>query len=73
MLRQTLMCHSDVGVIAHRWVKNYPNPYPDFNVMHKCRDFDEVLQWGYDHELDNVPDGHRWKPQAGEKIWDSPP
>jgi len=73
MLRQSLMCHADVGVMAHRWVEHYPNPYPDFNVIHKCRNFEEVLQWTYDQQIPHYPDGYVLKPQDGEKIWDSPP
>jgi len=73
MLRQTLMCHADVGVMGHRWVKHYKNPYPDFNVMHKCRDFEQILKWTYDHQIPVTPAGHRWQPGPEDKIWDSPP
>lgn len=72
MLRQVLMCNSDVGVVSHRWVAGYSRPYPNFNVMHKCRNFQEILDWAYDQEVP-IPSGYQFEPQAGEKIFPSPP
>ena len=46
LLCQKLMCDADVGVITYNWVKKYPNYYPSFNTIHKCRHFEEVLAWG---------------------------
>ena len=51
MLLQTLMCSADVGIITHNWVHNEKlndpktRPFPDFNVVKKCRDFDALLGW----------------------------
>ena len=77
MLRQFVMCHADVGVITHNWVKDYPRPYPDFNTWHQCRDFENVLQWAKDHEMKGPPFGpsvhHKWSPEPGARIFDSPP
>ncbi|MCJ1451359.1 hypothetical protein MMC28_001695 [Mycoblastus sanguinarius] len=50
LLRQKLMCDADVGVITYNWVKNHSNPYPNFNTLHKCRNFDDVLAWGKSHQ-----------------------
>lgn len=66
------MCNADVGIISHRWVKDYPRPYPNFNVLHKCRDFNEVLDYAYDHEVPTPP-GYRYHPQSFEKQFSSPP
>ncbi|KAJ6036866.1 hypothetical protein N7540_001145 [Penicillium herquei] len=77
MLRQFVMCHADVGVITHNWVEDYPRPYPDFNTWHQCRNFENVLQWAKDHEMQGPPYGpsvhHKWTPEPGAKIFASPP
>ncbi|OSX61512.1 hypothetical protein POSPLADRAFT_1034133 [Postia placenta MAD-698-R-SB12] len=45
MLRQQIMCVGDVGVITFYWVEGHTQPYPDFNTMHRCRDFEKILAW----------------------------
>jgi hypothetical protein len=51
MLLQVLMCSADVGIITHNWVHSEKlqepktRPFPDFNVVKKCRDFDAILDW----------------------------
>lgn len=50
ILRQKLMCDADVGVLTYNWVTQRKAPWPNFNVQHKCRDFDRALQWGLDHQ-----------------------
>ncbi len=52
MLRQKLMCDADVGIITYNWLKNHYAPHPNFNVQHQCRDFDAVLQYALDHQID---------------------
>ena len=72
MLRQTLMCNSDLSIISHRWVKGHPRPYPNFNVLHQCRNFEGITDWVYEQAIP-VPDGYKWKPTPGSKMFDSPP
>ncbi|KAK0391437.1 hypothetical protein NLU13_0938 [Sarocladium strictum] len=72
MLRQVLMCNADAGIISHRWVKGYTRPYPDFNVIHKCRDLDQVMSWSHHHEVPTPP-GYQFKAPANARIFDSPP
>ncbi|KAI1844709.1 hypothetical protein JX266_009165 [Neoarthrinium moseri] len=51
MLLQTLMCNADVGIVTHQWVHDdaysdpKTRPFPDFDVVKKCRDFDRVMHW----------------------------
>ncbi|EHA19807.1 hypothetical protein ASPNIDRAFT_142954, partial [Aspergillus niger ATCC 1015] len=49
ILRQKLMCDADVGILTYVWVKGHKDPFPDFNVHHKCRDFRAVKQWVGQH------------------------
>lgn len=57
MLLQAIVCHADVDVITYEWVyvddpetgaRSY-TPWPDFNSVKKCRDFDTLYTWMEDH------------------------
>ena len=60
LLLQALMCSADVGIITHNWVHSekltHPKtrPFPDFNVVKKCRDFDALLSWVHEKGVKNV-------------------
>ncbi|MCJ1465022.1 hypothetical protein MMC07_003637 [Pseudocyphellaria aurata] len=56
MLRQKIMCDADVGVITYNWHENNSGPVANFNTPHKCRNFDRVLDWSYEHQ-GRTPDG----------------
>ncbi|MCJ1310414.1 hypothetical protein MMC25_004078 [Agyrium rufum] len=73
MLRQNLMCSADVGIISNRWVKDYPRPYPDFNTVHMCRNFDSILHWAEAGQIAREDGPYDITPQPGDKIWPSPP
>lgn len=77
MMRQFVMCHADMGMITHRWVKDYPRPYPDFSTWHQCRNFEDALQWTKDKQLDErdggPPSGWKYKPGEGDVILPMPP
>ena len=45
------MCDGDVGILTFDWVKNHSRPYPNFNTLHKCRNFDDILEWGRAHQV----------------------
>jgi len=51
MLRQVLMCSSDLGIITYNFVSFRPEAWPDFNTVHQCRDFEKVVNWYHDREL----------------------
>jgi len=57
MLRQLIMCTGDVGLITFDWVEGRDIPYPDFNTVHKCRDFDSLLEWNHDNVV-HLPMSH---------------
>lgn len=50
-LVQALMCSASADVITYNWVDGKPKPVPDFNINHKCRDFEKLLQWQNEHKL----------------------
>ncbi|KAG1813508.1 uncharacterized protein BJ212DRAFT_1482419 [Suillus subaureus] len=50
MIRQNIMCRSDVTMLTYDWVEGVEDPFPNFNIPHRCRNFEKVLDW---------VDGHR--------------
>ena len=53
MLLQSIMCHADVDVITYEWAytddhesgeRSY-TPWPDFNMVKTCRNFDKVYEY----------------------------
>lgn len=74
MTRQNIMCHADVGLMSSHWIKDYPRPYSNFNTWHKCRNFDEVLDLAYKHQIPTpLPENYTWPILEGSKIWDDAP
>jgi len=45
LLLQNLMCTANVDIYTYNWVQGQSKPFPDFNMYHKCRDFDAILDW----------------------------
>ncbi|KAF3318433.1 hypothetical protein TWF173_007841 [Orbilia oligospora] len=48
---QNLMCQANLDVITLNWVNTQKNPFPDFNVNKKCRDFGVIKKWQDEHML----------------------
>ncbi|KAF1952071.1 hypothetical protein CC80DRAFT_508414 [Byssothecium circinans] len=55
ILRQQLMCVTDIGVLGQVWWQpdnqDYPEPFVDFNTKHRCRDFEAIRKWAKAHQL----------------------
>ncbi|PCG89450.1 hypothetical protein PENOC_106480 [Penicillium occitanis (nom. inval.)] len=74
MLRQTLMCNADIGIIVHEWVEHYPRPYPNFNTWHQCRNFDDIMDWIRGRHIpQKPPNGDEWPKLPGSKTFPTPP
>lgn len=54
-LRSAIMCHADAGIVPSNWVKGRHWPHPNYNIDHKCRNFDAAYQWVYDHQANPPP------------------
>ncbi|KAJ9228938.1 hypothetical protein DTO169E5_9027 [Paecilomyces variotii] len=52
LLLQNLMCNANVDVYTHYWADAQLNAFPDFNINHKCRDFDAILKWQEENSID---------------------
>ncbi|KAG1875222.1 hypothetical protein C8R48DRAFT_769235 [Suillus tomentosus] len=51
MIRQVIMCHSDVTMVTYDWVEGLDVPYPNFNIPHQCRDLEKILDWVDGHRI----------------------
>ena len=64
------MCNGGTELITFHWVKDIPNPYPDFNTWHSCRDPEEVLELAKKRE---APIKHRVLKTEGIVEMPKPP
>ncbi|KAG2063638.1 hypothetical protein BDR04DRAFT_1111304, partial [Suillus decipiens] len=55
MIRQNIMCSADVTLLTWDWVEGHDIPYPNFNTLHQCRDYEKILDWSAKHAV-HVPD-----------------
>jgi len=51
------MCQSDVTPVTSNWVMGHRSPSPDFNTVHKCRNFDKLLEWVEEHDNGGASNG----------------
>ena len=54
VLLQNLMCEASVDIVTYNWMVGQQYPFPDFNLHHQCRDFEAILQWRKEHEVDGA-------------------
>ncbi|RAH53763.1 hypothetical protein BO85DRAFT_442082 [Aspergillus piperis CBS 112811] len=69
LLLQNLMCNANVDIYTHYWADAQLNAFPDFNVNHKCRDFDAILRWQEENSV-NVDEfaAIRKPPEAEARV-----
>jgi hypothetical protein len=74
-LRQVLMCNVDTGVLGQVWTLQHtsdtPEPFPDFNTAHKCKNFDAVRAWGEAFQVppnEKLPPGYITQPEKEDVI-----
>ncbi|EKG18674.1 hypothetical protein MPH_04067 [Macrophomina phaseolina MS6] len=51
-LLQNIMCQANVDIYTHVWTDTILQPFPDFQISHKCKDFDAILDWQEQNSLD---------------------
>ncbi|KAK1751259.1 hypothetical protein QBC47DRAFT_351277 [Echria macrotheca] len=78
-LLENLMCTGNVDIYTSFWMDAQLQPFSDFNMDHKCRDFDAILAWQEKHAvpLDKYgsirrPEGEGYKVMGKEfkKVFD---
>lgn len=50
-LRQDIMCHGDVAIVTYDWAEGIEDPFPNFNVLRRCRNFEKLLDWVDEHRV----------------------
>ncbi len=65
------MCTVDIGVLGQVWWdKKDPMAYVDFNTQHKCRNFESVRQWAFEHQAPEVvPDDYLAPPRSLDDVY----
>lgn len=48
-LRQNIMCRGDVAIVTYDWAEGIEDPFPNFNVLRRCRNFEKLLNWVDEH------------------------
>ena len=62
------MCDADVTLITYNWVKNHYRPHPNFNVQHKCRDFEAAKRWTRERAIDASSLEHNYFTRPGGEV-----
>ncbi len=75
LLRQKFMCDADMTLITYNWINNHYQPHPNFNVQHKCRNFDAAKQWTIQRRIDGSLLQHNYFTRPNEPVveFDEPP
>jgi hypothetical protein len=68
---QSMKCNSNSGIIPHNWVYKEKfgrvTPQAGFNIIKKCRHFDEILKWARQKALSSFH--AKWKtPERPERA-----
>ncbi|KAF4454916.1 hypothetical protein F53441_2655 [Fusarium austroafricanum] len=68
ILMQNLMCNGNLDIITFNWVETQTNPFPDFGVMHQCRDFDAISEWQDKHSVPKEWGRNVTRPEGAKQI-----
>jgi hypothetical protein len=50
-LLENLICSGNVDIYTHYWMDAQKHAFLDFNINHKCRDFDAILAWQEENSI----------------------
>jgi hypothetical protein len=64
-IRMSLQCNADVSIVTFKWIANYSLPWPDFRTTHQCRNWDTLLDWVKERQVDMTGEGKFFHPQLG--------
>jgi len=46
------MCNVDTAVLGQVWYNpDHPKAFPDFNTVHRCKNYDDVRKWSEGHQV----------------------
>ena len=65
------MCQPSLELITYAWADGREKPFPDFDITRKCYDFEALLEWQEEHQVEGMSQ-EMWdqleKPGKGEKL-----
>ena len=69
------MCDADMGIVTYNWIRNHYQPHPNFNVQHKCRNFDAAVQWTIQRAVNasSLKESYFTRPNDDVVEFDEPP
>ncbi|MCJ1312252.1 hypothetical protein MMC25_005926 [Agyrium rufum] len=68
ILVQNIMCHADAGIHTYNWMDTQPQPFPDFSVNRKCRDFEQLRVYRDMHTVDMEKYKSMPKPKGVKQV-----
>lgn len=87
-LARHLMCQPSLELFTFNWVEGHEAPFPDFDMTHKCIDFEALKAWQDEHRVKNItskmwgelkrPEGYKPLPppilwtEWNDPVWDIP-
>ncbi len=48
------MCQPSLELITYAWAEGREKPFPDFDITRKCYDFEALLQWQEEHQVEGM-------------------
>jgi hypothetical protein len=74
MLRQKLMCDASSALVMFNWVEGHSHPHPNFNVEHKCRNYDELISAAKKYAIMDLPVEGFFRPKESTIVdFEAPP
>ncbi|KAI3322489.1 hypothetical protein HD806DRAFT_536328 [Xylariaceae sp. AK1471] len=65
MLRQVIMCSTDLHIITYDWVDHVDYPWPDFSINRQCRNWDDMMSWIHERRaMTSAPKGILVRPEG---------
>jgi hypothetical protein len=59
LLMESIMCISDLSVTTYNWMEGEKVPEGDFQGLHECRNFEGILEWFEEHQINTNLTGGR--------------
>ena len=53
-LAKHLMCQPSQELITYSWAQGVDHPFPDFDITRKCYNFEQLLEWQEEHQIQDM-------------------
>lgn len=59
------MCHPDLSLMTYAWLPDYRGPWPDFEGVHMCVNWEKMDAWVGERRVDMFEKGLLMHPTFG--------